>query len=170
MGSHDGAGASLFLLLDDGNVGAELVSVADHNTDDVVIGQLGAASLADPERDPEPRLPEVSLRHILGEPGDLGAGVGHADKEDFAVDGHVDAELGGVGSAAFIAEDLVGWRSGGSVAEDAAHLPKDAAHLPKTQKGEHTLNTNEHFQSIKSTVGNIMLFSENTTIIFDRTI
>ena len=131
MGSHNGAGASLLLLLDDGHVGSELVSVADHNTDDVVIGQLGAASLADPEGDLEPRLPEVSLRHILGEPGDLGAGVGHADKEHFAVDGHVDAELGGVGSAAFVAEDLVGWRSGGSVAEDAAHLVAIAHHIDR---------------------------------------
>ena len=85
MGSHYAAAASLILLLDDGHIGAELVTVAHHNTDDVVVGELGTASLTDPKGDLEPRLPEVSLRHVLGEPGDLGPGVGDADKEHLAI-------------------------------------------------------------------------------------
>ena len=126
--SHNDA-ASLLLLLDDGHIGAELVTIADHNPDDVVVGELGPAPLADPEGDPEPRLPEVSLRHVLGEPGDLSAGVGDADKEHLAVDRHVDSELGGVSAgAALVGEDLVGRRSGGSMA-NAAHLVTIANHI-----------------------------------------
>ena len=71
--------------------------------------QLGPGPLPDPQGHHDPRLPVVSLRHVLGEPGDLEAGVGDADEEHLVVDGDVDSELGD-GAVAFVSKNLVGWR------------------------------------------------------------
>ena len=63
--------------------------------------QLGPGPFPDPQRHLESSLLEVPLRHVLGEPGDLSAGVGDADNEYLVVDGDVDPELGD-GDAAFV--------------------------------------------------------------------